>query len=275
MRNHLLLVIFVCTSSLSFSQADSVLKLFFDVNKHQLSEGHLRQLGELFNRNVAITCIKGFADTTGSTTYNKMLSQQRANAVHVYLGNQKFISAKIETMSYGEQQVANEDISYSRRVEICYKNNVADRSTTGDKNTIKGEVGEGKTIIDTPARRYEMSNIYFVPDKAIIEAWSFSAVDDAAKYLKKFPGCRFEIIGHVNYILSPAAMKNPKALEPAQQLSEERARTVYQLLIEREISEANMTYKGVGNSQMVYKDPKNDEEKRKNMRVEILIYCVK
>ena len=36
-----------------------------------------------------------------------------------------------------------------------------------------------------------------------------------------------------------------------------------------------MTYKGVGNSQMVYKDPKNDEEKRKNMRVEILIYCVK
>jgi len=36
-----------------------------------------------------------------------------------------------------------------------------------------------------------------------------------------------------------------------------------------------MTFKGVGNSQMVFKNPKNDEEKRKNMRVEILIACKK
>jgi len=36
-----------------------------------------------------------------------------------------------------------------------------------------------------------------------------------------------------------------------------------------------MTHKGVGNSQIVFKDPKNDQEKRKNMRVEILISCKK
>jgi outer membrane protein OmpA-like peptidoglycan-associated protein len=123
--------------------------------------------------------------------------------------------------------------------------------------------------------KYEISNIYFVPDKPIVEPASFFAVDDAAKYLKRFPGCKFEIVGHVNYILPPSVINNPKAMEPAQRLSHERAKTIYELLIERGIPSQSMTFKGVGNSQMVFKNPKNDEEKRKNMRVEILISCKK
>jgi outer membrane protein OmpA-like peptidoglycan-associated protein len=276
MRMNLLLAVFFFLTSHSFSQTDSVLKLFFDVNKYQLRKDHLAQLGELINKGVSITCIKGFADSTGSTKYNKALSQQRAKAVYVYLSNQHFIDSKTEVRSYGEQQAANEDISYNRRVEICYNGHVSREPTTEEKTNMNREnVIEGEKVTDSPTRRYELKNIYFVPDKAIIEAWSFNAVDDAAKYLKSFPGCRFEIVGHVNYVLSPAALSNPKALEPAQKLSADRARTVYDLLIEREIAATNMTYKGVGNSQMVFKDPKNDEEKRKNMRVEILIYCDK
>ena len=132
-------------------------------------------------------------------------------------------------------------------------------------------------ITDTLAitEKYELANIYFIPDKAIIDPTSFFAVDDAAKYLKRFPGCRFQIVGHVNYVLPPSVMNNPKALEPAMKLSEERAKAVYELLIDRNIPIQSMTYKGVGNSQMVFKKPKNDEERRKNMRVEILISCKK
>lgn len=64
-------------------------------------------------------------------------------------------------------------------------------------------------------------------------------------------------------------------MEPAQRLSEERAKTIYDFLIERGVPFQSMTFKGVGNSQMIFNNPKNDEEKRRNMRVEILISCKK
>jgi outer membrane protein OmpA-like peptidoglycan-associated protein len=166
----------------------------------------------------------------------------------------------------GEKHTAGKDISYNRRVEIYFKENMAE-----DKNTLL------ENNVDTLAitEKYEISHIYFIPDKAIVDPATFFAVDDAAKYLKHFPGCKFEIVGHVNYAMLPSAVNNPKNLEPAQRLSEERAKTIYDLFIERGIPAESMTHKGVGNSQMVFKNPKNDEEKRKNMRVEILISCKK
>jgi len=277
MSKRLIPFLLLLSSSYSFSQNvnDSVLNLFFDVNKYQLNKQQLVQLDELVSKNVSFTCIKGFADSTGSIAYNKELSRKRANAVYIYL-KKSLHDSEIKPGHYGEQQATGEDISYNRRVEICYKKEVLQESLLQEKTPIEEKpiVNEQK-IIDSPTTKYELSNIYFVPDKAIIEACSFYAVDDAANYLKNFPGCQFEIVGHVNYVMLPAAMNNPKALEPAQKLSEERAKTVYDLLIERGIRAVNMSHKGVGNSQMVFKNPKNDEEKRKNMRVEILIYCKK
>lgn len=277
MKKTLFLSYMVFISFYSFSQTDSVLHLFFDVDKFQLNNNHFDQLDLLINKKISITCIKGFADSTGSIAYNKELSKKRANAVYLYLKKLQVVSSTIKIEYLGEQEPQGQDISYNRRVEICYITNTISVSATREEPAVENkEVNEEKKI-DSPVitKRYELNNIYFVPDKAIIESWSFYAVDDAAKYLKNFPGCQFEIIGHVNYILSPAAMKNPKALEPAQKLSEERAKTVYDLLIEREIPASSMTFKGVGNSQMIFRNPKNDEEKRKNMRVEILIYCNK
>ena len=99
------------------------------------------------------------------------------------------------------------------------------------------------------------------------------AVDDVAVALKKYPGCFFEITGHVNYFLPKSLQNKPKLLEPVQKLSEERAKAVYELLVERGIPSQSMKYKGAGNTQMYFKNPKNDEEKRKNMRVEITVFC--
>ena len=277
MKKTLFLFNLFIISFFSFSQTDSALHLFFDVDRHQLGKDHINQLNGLIKTNISITCIKGFADSTGNIAYNKELSKKRANAVYVYLKKLQVVSSTIKIEYLGEQEAPGEDIFYNRRVDVCYEASTAPVSMAKEESTVENKIENEEKKTDSPVitKRYELSNIYFVPDKAIIESWSFYAVDDAAKYLKNFPGCKFEIIGHVNYILSPAAMKNPKALEPAQRLSEERAKTVYDLLIEREIPSANMTYKGVGNSQLIFKSPKNDDEKRKNMRVEILIYCNK
>ena len=253
----------------SFSQQGPALKLelFFDVNRSALTKHHLMLIDSvIISKNMVIVAIKGFADSTGNASYNMALSQKRALAVFQYLVSHHY-SDSISVEYFGEQNTAGSEFYYDRRAEIWFKQNITGEAIdTGTK--IKPD-----TIAIT--EKYEISNIYFIPDKAIVDPASFFVVDDAAKYLKRFPGCKFEIVGHVNYAMLPSAMNDPKNLEPAQKLSEERAKAVYDLLIERGIPVESMTHKGVGNSQMVFKNPKNDEEKRKNMRVEILISCKK
>ena len=214
---------------------------------------------------LTIIGIKGFSDTTGSKSFNMELSRKRAKAVFHYLNSQHH-SDSINIEYFGEQHVPDNDMFYNRRVEIWFKTD-----SSHERLIHKENKSDSVSVIE----KYEISNIYFIPDQPIVEPASFFAVDDAAKYLKHFAGCKFEIVGHVNYILPPSVINNPKAMEPVQRLSEERAKAIYDLLIERGIPFQSMTFKGVGNSQMVFKNPKNDEEKRKNMRVEILISCKK
>lgn len=253
----------------SFSQQnhDLKLELFFDVNKSAVTTHHLTLIDSaIISQNLVVTAIKGFADSTGGISANMELSRKRALAAYKYL-KEKHHADSISIEYFGEQHAAGKEMFYNRRVEICFKTTVSE-----EKNSVPGnKIDDTLAITD----RYELTNIYFIPDKAVVDPASFFAVDDAANYLKHFPGCKFEIVGHVNYVLPASVMNNPKALEPVLKLSEERAKTVYDLLVERNIPVESMTFKGAGNSQMVFKDPKNDEEKRKNMRVEILISCKK
>lgn len=262
----LLATLFISISSFSQQSPDLKLELFFDVNRSSLTRHHLILIDSaIISKNLVVTTIKGFADSTGNASYNTDLSKKRAWTAFEYFTSHRYSDA-INIEYFGEQNAAGSEMFYDRRVEVWFKKKEAEEVTVAEKK-IKADM-----LVIT--EKYEISNIYFIPDKAIVDPASFFAVDDAAKHLKKFTGCKFEIVGHVNNVMRPSEA-NTKALEPVRKLSEERAKTIYDLMIERGIPAESMTHKGVGNSQMVFKNPKNDEEKRKNMRVEILISCKK
>ena len=262
-------ILFFSISSFSQQSPDLNLDLFFDVNRSVLTKQHVMLIDSVFiSKNRIVTTIKGFADSTGNASYNMNLSQKRAEAVLQYFTSpHHFFNSIISVEYFGEQNAGSSGMSYDRRVEIWFKEGGAEQQSAAEENV--------KTDTLAIVEKYEISSIYFIPDKAIVDPASFFAVDDAAKYLKRFPGCKFEIVGHVNYVTPPSLANNPKALEPAQKLSEERAKEVFDLLTERGIPFQDMTHKGVGSSQMVFKNPRTDAEKRKNMRVEILISCKK
>jgi len=77
------------------------------------------------------------------------------------------------------------------------------------------------------------------------------------------PKISIEIQGHVN-----APNNESKA---ALKLSEKRAKFVYDYLISKGVDAKRMTYVGYGNSEMIFQNPKNEEEERANRRVEIKI----
>jgi outer membrane protein OmpA-like peptidoglycan-associated protein len=62
--------------------------------------------------------IGGHTDDVGSDSFNKKLSQQRADAVRVYLTNNGVAGRRIKSIGYGEERpiVSNDDESGGREI---------------------------------------------------------------------------------------------------------------------------------------------------------------
>ena len=122
------------------------------------------------------------------------------------------------------------------------------------------------TILLTPVKRgtvAKLDEIYFAAGLAVILEES----DPKLKRLRDFmilnPSVNIEIQGHVN--------DDSQRGFVSKRLSKRRAKRILNYLVESGISESRLTAVGFGNSKPVFKNPKNDEEKEANRRVEILI----
>lgn len=156
-------VVFFCFSSQSQQLTGLKLNLFFDVNKHDLTKEHLMQIDSaIVSKELAITNIKGFADSTGSNRFNMELSRKRARAVFHYLNSQKY-SDSINIEYFGEQHPAEHEPFCNSRVEIWFT-----------KISFQGNIPmERKTDSLSIIEKYEISNIYFIPDKPLVDPASF------------------------------------------------------------------------------------------------------
>jgi outer membrane protein OmpA-like peptidoglycan-associated protein len=145
----------------------------------------------------------------------------------------------------------------NRRVEIYLQPLKAGKQTTDS-----GKFSIFKTL--------SLDNIYFRPDEPVIESSSMPYLDHVAEILKTYKTEHFEIRGHVNW--TPTNTNADSGYKKKMdQLSTDRAKVVYDILIDKGIAPQRMVYKGMGNTEMIYPYAATDEEKRKNMRVEILI----
>jgi outer membrane protein OmpA-like peptidoglycan-associated protein len=140
---------------------------------------------------------------------------------------------------------------------------------SGYKPLVPAQVLENSNALNTSdtISAINLENIYFYPDKPILLQESFPYLQELARQLKNSPVGAFEIIGHVNY----QSQLDSTHLRDLYLLSELRAKAVYDYLLEFSIPATRMRYKGMGNSQPLFVSPKNEEEKRKNMRVQVVI----
>ena len=109
-----------------------------------------------------------------------------------------------------------------------------------------------------------LDNIKFESDKVEILKKSDLALQQLYKFLAENELVSIEIQGHVN----GEKGKNKKEYK---QLSEDRANAVYEFLISKGVDKKRLNYKGYGNSQMLFPEPKNQGQSEANRRVEILV----
>jgi len=114
-------------SKLAEMTADSVFIIFFNQNSNDLSEKAIEKLDQIYeillkNPRVEIT-LNGYSDSSGSVSYNEMISEIRANAVKSYLVGKGVAPSRITAFGHGAQKfIASnknaEGRQLNRRVEI-------------------------------------------------------------------------------------------------------------------------------------------------------------
>lgn len=258
MNKHLcLLLLFpvLCGSCLAQDNRDTSINIFFQTNHFELHAQQLDSLKKFIRSYPAVTQITGYADTVGTANYNFALSRKRAFVVYtVVKRNIDLVPDNLITYN-GESKEFFENWM-NRRVQIKSRKPPAPALEQSNAENV------GDTV-----RELNLENIYFVPDKPVLLQESVTYIQELAEQLKAVPEGVFEIVGHVNY----QSRLDSTHLADLYELSRLRAKAVYGYLVKLGIPAARMTYRGVGNSQPLFVSPQNEEEKRKNMRVQVII----
>ncbi len=120
----------------------------------------------------------------------------------------------------------------------------------------------------TPGEKIALHNLLFYGNKAVLLPQSEDELPKILRFMQLNPTVRIEIAGHINNPL-----KTPEELDQWEwRLSVNRAKLVYDYLLQNGIAPERMYYKGYGNTEMIYSSPHaTEEQQEQNRRVEIRI----
>ena len=118
-----------------------------------------------------------------------------------------------------------------------------------------------------PGKVAEIPDLLFVGDKAVLLPESERILPMVFGFMKLNPDLVIEIGGHINRPNQP-----PVARESWHyQLSRDRAKVIYDYLLENEITPKRISYKGYGNWKMLFPKARSSKDQQKNRRVEIRV----
>jgi outer membrane protein OmpA-like peptidoglycan-associated protein len=268
--------------------------LYFESNKFELNIKENTKLSTWIseNKNNKIVAIHGFTDEDGTNGFNDTLAQKRVNYIFNAVKNQIKIREDFKTRSFGESFEQSKNKAENRRVviyyifekdiqredeilgikkeiveeqpklEIVYPEKLVFENPNGTKSEFKldrafmKKVGEAKS-----GEKIKIENLNFVINTFAVVNESRGTLYELLLVLQKNPSLKIEIQGHL------CCMPTDRV-----DLSTQRAKALYNFLLNQNISKDRLSYKGFGSSQPLYALPEKDEQERAaNRRVEILI----
>jgi outer membrane protein OmpA-like peptidoglycan-associated protein len=204
----------------------------------------------------------GHCDFIGSYAYNDSLSQARILSVKEFLGGKGIPASffKSET-AYGEKKpvklgATDEARAYNRRVELIVETVVQPNLT----ERIKDSAVQSNLVLE---------NLNFEGGRHFLLEESMPILNDLVKALQNNPTVSVEIQGYVC-----CADTNSDGLDldlNTQDLSVQRAKAIYNYLVEKGIDSTRLRYQGFGGSRKIFPIEQNEYERSRNRRVEIKI----
>jgi len=287
-------VLFFFLFIVSSISAQEQFSVYFDSNKFDLTTKEKQSLNNWVsaNKNNKIVAIHGFTDEVGTTGFNDTLAQKRVDFIFQNVKNQIKIREDFKTRSFGESFNQSVNKAENRKVTIFYileKDLPREDEILGIKKVIKEEqpkpeiVYPEKLVFENPngtksefkldrvfmkkvaeakpGEKLKIENLNFIINTFAVVNESRGKMYELLLVLQKNPQLKIEIHGHL--CCMPVDRTD---------LSTQRAKAIYNFLIQNEIDKSRLSYKGFGSTQPIHPLPEKDEKERAaNRRVEILI----
>lgn len=226
--------------------------LYYANDSYELTQEHhqlLDSLKGLENKELYDVHIKGYTNSVGSEAYNMELSRKRAENVKLELREFTIISST----GYGELESEDAD---NRRVDVYihlqkYHIPVAGEIVEKPYQSADSLLTVSKLEQPKIGDKVILKGIQFYPDQDVIMNESREALEELLAFLKKHPKVRFKLLGHIccgDKERPHLDLRNTRTGEI--NLSEARARSVYNYLVKQGISKRRMRYIG-----MAYRNP--------------------
>lgn len=249
--------------------------------RFKFDEDVLTSESEIILRNVARVLNKypeekieilGHTDNWGTDEYNLDLSERRAKSVKQFLVAQDIDSTRLFTAGCGERNpIADNSTSQgraiNRRIEFSIYDGVSSKCPKVDEIELDDSSLDGKLDNDEQKRiaakllqggQLTFTNVRFKFDSDELTDNSKKILDNVASVLNKLTDLKLEIQGHTDSKGSRTYNQN---------LSERRANSVKNFLINKGISSERLSSVGFGESNPVSTN-NTDEGRAKNRRIE-------
>lgn len=268
--------------ALCFNIASSQNKLthevYFDTDKYDVPPTEENRLllfiSNLADINIESISIYGFCDDVGADDYNLVLSQQRADAIKTIFSNNEISESLISNVD-GKGKVLLKIVNeknllkirgLNRKVEIIVKPKIVEKEKPITKTVKKKDVPEQIKSAVKVGDKIVFENILFKTGYATVTPSSKKTLQTIAEALVERDDIYFTIQGHVcctQFSRDAVDRKTKK-----RNLSEARAKYVYNYFAKKGVSKKRMRYMGMRRKFPLGGDPKFDR------RVEILITYV-
>lgn len=237
-----------------FSQNTETIEAFFLSDKHMLSatenEKLITSLNKIGLNSLLEIQITGFCDDIGSNIYNDQLSVKRANHIKELLVKLS-INTDIITKTEGKGEVQLDSTSGNTSNQRAYNRRVSIKlyyAISTPKTVISNDLKVGEKIL--------LENILFEGGRHFLLPTSIAALENLADTLKKFSKYSFIVQGHV---CCGAPEEDGMDFDTGLlNLSEARAKTIYDYLIKNGIAANRLTFEGLQNRFPTGKGPKFD-----------------
>ena len=166
-------------------------------------------------------------------------------------GNGDFLICLPTNKNYMMTISKNEYLFYSDNFQL--KGNTADVSKPFEKDVPLIPIKAGEKVV--------LKNIFFKSGSFELESESQNEIMTLVKFLEKNPALKIEISGHTD---------NVGAKDKNQLLSENRAKSVVDFLLSKQIDKTRLTFKGYGDTQPINEND-TEEHKAINRRTEFKI----
>jgi len=263
---------FIVNHTYSNIEKQDTLKLYYSINESEINLKNKIRIDSLFGKivkqDIVNIIIWGYTDYLGTEEYNRNLSEKRAENVKKYIAEKGFIS--FVNLCHGKGKLKPEfgndsvGIPQNRKVEIIVLYKIKENKTIKEDSLLIDDLNnyaEGDNIV--------LNNIIFYPGRHMIRKESISELDKLLKTLEQYPRLIIEIQGH---ICCDTSHKDGYDYDDnSNNLSLNRAKYVFNYLVDKGIDSKRMTYIGLGRTKPLIENEQSEEDKDKNRRVEIKI----